>query len=88
MVVVAVSHEALGCSVPPGADVLGVGLLGIGAYISAAGTFAGTEVGELDVISLDQYVLGFDVAVEDALLVDVLNGFQQLVHVTFDFLWS
>jgi hypothetical protein len=50
MIIVAVSQQALGRSVPPGGDVLSEGRLRIDAS-------AGTKVGQLDTVVLDEDVL-------------------------------
>lgn len=39
-------------------------------------TFTGAEIGKFYVITLYEYILGFDIAMEDALAVDVLDSFQ------------
>ena len=48
--IVAVSEEALRCSIPPGGDVLCEGRLRVDAS-------AGTEVGQLDAVVLDEDIL-------------------------------
>lgn len=58
-------------------------------YISAfkvAVTFTGAKVGQFYVVTRNQHVLGLDITVEDAFMVGVLDGFEQLVHVQLDFL--
>lgn len=44
-------------------------------------TFARAEICEFDAFPRDQHIFRLDVTVEDALAMDVLNRFEQLVHV-------
>jgi len=75
--VVAVREKALGRPVPPGRNVLGVGLF-------AEEALAAAEVGQLDQFAAHQDVLWLDVTVEDAVLVHVLYRLQQLEHEELD----
>lgn len=65
-------EEKFRCSVPSGGDVLSVGRF--------ASDFAGNaEIDDFDgEIIINEYVFGFEVAVEEALLVDVEHSFRQL----------
>lgn len=47
-------------------------------------TFAGAKVSKFNRIALDEDVLGFDIPMEDAFLMDELNCFQQPVHECLD----
>jgi hypothetical protein len=44
------------------------------------------KISKFDKIALNEYVFGFDVAVEDALSVHELDGSEYLEHVELDFL--
>lgn len=77
LVVVAVGHEALGGPVPAGGDVVGVGGRGVAALARA-------QIGDFGEIALDEDILGFDIAVEDALAVHEVDGGEDLEHVEFD----
>lgn len=72
--VIAVGEEAFGRTVPPGGDVLCVRLLGVDSP-------AGSEVSKLDMVLREQDVFWFDVAVEDAVSMHVVDALDQLVHV-------
>jgi hypothetical protein len=79
LIIIAVSHEALGSTIPPGGDVVSIGRGRVFAL-------AGAKVSQLDEVSLHKNVLRFDIAVEDALAVHELDGPEDLEHVEFDFL--
>jgi hypothetical protein len=66
-------EEEFGCPVPPGGDVLSVG--------GFAADFArDAEIDDFDgEVVVDEDVFGFEVAVEEALLVDVEHCFSQLL---------
>ena len=49
-------------------------------------SLAGAEIGQLDNITLDEDILGFDIAVKDAFFVYEIDGFDDLEHVVFNFL--
>jgi len=49
-------------------------------------TFAGAEVGELDAVSGNEHILGFDVSMEDAFGVNIVDGLEQFVHVELNLL--
>ncbi len=83
VVVVAVSHQALGRAVPARGDVLGEGRLRVDAA-------AGAEVGELNLVFFEQNIfpgrvsgvrggLRLDISVEDSVFVHVVDGLQHLV---------
>lgn len=72
--VVAVGEETFGRSIPASRDVLCVWVLG--EY-----TFAATEVSELYLLAEEENVLWLYVAVEDTLLMHVIDCFKKLVHV-------
>ena len=48
--------------------------------------FAGTQIGYFDEISFNEYVLGFDISVENAFSMHELQGSEDLEHVKLDFL--
>ena len=75
--VVSVSKEAFGCTVPPGGDVLGVGLLGVDAATRS-------EVSQLHLVLHQQNVLWLDIPMENAVTMHVIYSFHQLVHVVLD----
>jgi len=74
VIVVAVSHEALGGPVPTRADVLSEGRLAVDAATRA-------EVGELDLVIFNKNVLRFDVPMENTILVHVVDCLDHLIHV-------
>lgn len=65
-------EEKFRCSVPSGGNVLSIGRF--------ASDFAGyAEIDDFDgEVVVNEYIFGFEVAVEEALLVDVEDGFRQL----------
>lgn len=77
VVVVAVGEEALGRPVPPRADILCEGRLGVDAP-------TGAKVGQLHLIFFQKNVLRLDVTMKDAVSVHVIDRFEHLVHVVLD----
>lgn len=77
LVLVAVRQEALGRTLPPCGYLLREGRGG-------EAPSAGAEVGQLEGVAHDEDVLGFDVPVEDAEFVHVVDGLEQLLHLVFD----
>ena len=75
--IIAISEEALRCTIPPRRDILCVGLLRIDATTT-------TKVGQFDLVFHQQYVLWFDVTMENAVTVHVIDSLHQLVHVVLD----
>lgn len=78
-VIVAIRHETLRCSVPSSRNVISIGERRVLAL-------AGAKIGKFDHIALEQDILRFDIAVEDALAVHELNSPQHLEHVELDLL--
>lgn len=75
--VVAVGHEALGCAVPSGRDVLGKRRF----IVEPSAT---SEVGQLDRLVRQQNVLRLDVSVENPVTVHMLDSLQKLVNPHLD----
>ena len=75
--IVSISEEALRCTIPPRRDVLCVRLLRIDATTT-------TKVGQFDLVFHQQDVLWFDVTMENAVTVHVIDSLHQLVHVVLD----
>ena len=77
--VVAGAVEELRRAIPEGDDDMGHGVLGVGEGAGEA------EVGEFDfAFGGDEEVVGFDVAVEDGVGVDVEDGAEEHAHPGFD----
>lgn len=79
LVVVAISHQTLGSSVPTSRDVVSVRKRRVLAL-------AGSKIGKFDQIPLDQDVLRLDISVKDTFAMHELDGSEYLEHVELDFL--
>lgn len=54
-------------------------------YLNKEGfTFARAKVGKFDAFPRDEYILRFDVSMENSLAMNILDGFEELIHVGFD----
>lgn len=79
LIIIAICHETLRCSVPSRGDVVRVGK---GRVLP----LARPQIGQFDEVALDEYVFGLDIPVEDALFVHELDGPEYLEHVELDLL--
>ena len=75
--IVAIGHQTFRGAVPSRRDVFSAWLLRVDAS-------AGSEIGQLDKILLDQDVLRLYITMEDPIPVHVIDRFQQLEHVELD----
>lgn len=85
LIVITIGHQTLWCPVPPGRDVIGIGLWTLIAWqIINEVTSAGAKIGQLGNITADKYILRLNVSVEYTFFVHGFNGFEHLKHDMLD----